>query len=129
MSATQDRVPESVRGRSVQVTGRQLASPPLPVHDQLSLDWTDGAVGSSVDTLEGLQGVQRLRAEEDNGYPLRRTLLVVFNRVGRQVTAEFKEVAAILEIRGLGADEADAFRDLERQFDLVVRTKVRIPPH
>jgi hypothetical protein len=73
--------------------------------------------------------VQRLSSEEYNGYPLQRVLLVVFNREGRKVTAEFKEVADILAIRGIGADESAALRDLERQFDEIVRTKVRIPPH
>jgi hypothetical protein len=75
------------------------------------------------------QLVGRLSCAEHNGYPLQQALLVVFNREGRQVSAEFKEVADILAIRGVGTDESEALRDLERQFDEVVRTKARIPPH
>jgi len=92
------------------------------------------ALASFVDSDEGLgelavRLVQRLRCAEYNGYPLQRAVLVLFNRDGRKVTDEFKEVAHILAVRGLGTDAAEAFRDLERQFDQLVREKVRIPPH
>jgi hypothetical protein len=73
--------------------------------------------------------VNHLRAPEHNGYPLRRTQLVVFNRRKGQVTASFSEVAGTLKIMGIGTDEATALSDLERQFDYLVRDKVRIPPH
>jgi hypothetical protein len=73
--------------------------------------------------------VDRLRSPGHRGYPLRRTLLVMLNRERHQVTAEFKEVFPTLSIRGIGGDEQSALRDLERQFDQLVREKVRIPPH
>src|SRR5262249_10230610 len=73
--------------------------------------------------------VQRLRSDENNGYPLGRPLLVLFNREGIIVTAEFKEVAAILDVRGVGLDEESALRDLEVRFEKLIREKVRIPPH
>lgn len=73
--------------------------------------------------------VQRLRSSENVGYPLRRTLLVTFNREMGRVIAELREVAAIVPIQGIGADEDLALIDLERRFDQLVREKVRIPPH
>jgi hypothetical protein len=73
--------------------------------------------------------VQRLRSPEHHGYPLRRTQRVIFNREKGHVTAELKEVSRMLDLRGIGADEDLAFRDLERQFDRLVHEKVRIPPH
>ncbi len=73
--------------------------------------------------------IQRLRSPEHHGYPLRRTQLVVFNREKGRVTAELREVSRSLDLRGIGADEALALRDLERQFDWLVREKVRIPLH
>jgi hypothetical protein len=73
--------------------------------------------------------LQRLRSPEHGGYPLRRTLLVIFNREQGHVTADLKEVSSILGIRGMGVDEASALGDLERHFDRLVREKVRIPPH
>src|SRR5947209_17089777 len=100
MPAIQERVTAQLRARSVQVTGRQVALPAQSVHDRCCLDPQNGAgsrvallvsspsardlfdtpaVFTSVDTVVGLQGVQRLRCEEYNGYPLRRPLLVVFN--------------------------------------------------
>lgn len=63
-------------------------------------------------------------------YPLRRTHLVTFNRErGGKVFAELKEVSRVLGVRGVGVDDATALRDLERQFEQVVASKVRIPPH
>jgi hypothetical protein len=73
--------------------------------------------------------VNRLRAPEHNGYPLRRAQLVVFNREMGTVSARLTEVAAIIEITGIGTDEAAALSDLEGRFDRLVREKVRIPPH
>jgi hypothetical protein len=73
--------------------------------------------------------VQRLRSSENAGYPLRRTLLVTFNREQGHVTADLREIASIFPIQGIGADEDSAFSDLERRFDQLVREKVRIPPH
>ena len=39
--------------------------------------------------------VQRLRSSENAGYPLRRTLLVTFNREQGHVTADLREIASI----------------------------------
>jgi len=61
--------------------------------------------------------VQRLRSSENAGYPLRRTLLVTFNREQGHVTADLREIASIFPIQGIGADEDSAFSDLERRFD------------
>jgi hypothetical protein len=76
--------------------------------------------------------VKRLHAPEPaehHGYPLRRTQLVIFNREKAGVVAELTELSRLLGLRGLGTDEDAALRDLERQFDQLVREKVRIPPH
>jgi hypothetical protein len=73
--------------------------------------------------------IDRLRSAEHSGYPLERTLLVLFNREKNCVIAELKEVSQLLDVRGIGIDQESALRDLERRFDLVVQTKVRIPPH
>jgi hypothetical protein len=73
--------------------------------------------------------VRRLRSSENAGYPLKRTLLVMFNREQGHVTADLREIASIFPIQGIGADEDSAFSDLERRFDQLVREKVRIPPH
>jgi hypothetical protein len=77
----------------------------------------------------GTREINRLRSPENNGYPLRRPLLVVFNREPGRVTAEFREIVDILEMRGAGLDEESALRDLEARFDRLVREKVRVPPH
>jgi hypothetical protein len=175
MPATQERATPPTRRRSVQVTGRKLASPSAQatfglspsngVRSSVALMANSASVSDLLDTaaffadsveeLEGMPGVDsasldrvrrklerhgvshavrplpvgRLACEEYNGYPLQQVLLVVFNRDGRKVTAEFKEVSDVLAIRGVGADEPEALRDLERQFDELIRTKVRIPPH
>jgi len=68
--------------------------------------------------------VQRLAA-----YPLRRTQLITFNHESDRVTAELSEVRRLLPLRGVGADDDAAFRDLEQQFDKLIREKVRVPPH
>src|SRR5262249_3380901 len=73
--------------------------------------------------------LQRMRSVEHSGYPLKRTLLVTFNRDRGRVLAELKEVSRTLGIQGVGYDEESALQDLERQFDQLVREKVRIPPH
>jgi hypothetical protein len=159
MPVTLERATRQTRRRSIRVTGRKLASPaPLSVQpvseqghpdgmrSQVALMASDDNVRSLLDTPAHFcdsgeagnrtrfssvqpQRVQRLPCRENNGYPLRRTLLVVFNRDRHTVTAEFKEVTDILQIRGGGSDKTEALRDLERQFDRVVREKVRIPPH
>jgi len=73
--------------------------------------------------------IHRLHSTENNGYPLRRTLLVVFNGEAGRITAELKEVSDILNIRGVGWDEKSALNDLELRFERLIQTKVRIPPH
>jgi hypothetical protein len=151
MPAIQKQVTQRNGRRSIRVTSRQLASPcdhaacgldpweevrsfvPLTAPDARPNDRHDGGA-SFVDSTEELKGrtvrpVERLRSEEYHGYPLRRAVLVVFNRDGRKVTAELKEVAGILKIRGVGMDEESALRDLEVQFEKLVREKVRVPPH
>jgi hypothetical protein len=56
-------------------------------------------------------------------------MLVTFNREQGHVTADLREIASIVPIQGIGSDEDSAFSDLERRFDLLVREKIRIPPH
>ena len=76
--------------------------------------------------------IQRLRSPEPpehHGYPLHRTQYVIFNREAGRVTAQLKELSRVLGLPGIGTDEDQALRDLERQFDQVVREKVRVPPH
>jgi hypothetical protein len=77
----------------------------------------------------GTREINRLRSAENNGYPLRRTLLVVFNREPGRVTAEFREISHIRLLRGTGLDEDSALRDLEARFDRLVRERIRLPPH
>jgi hypothetical protein len=73
--------------------------------------------------------IHRVRSAEHPGYPLRRTQAVTFNYERDGVTAQLREVSDVLKLQGMGADEDQALRDLERQFDRLVQTKVRVPPH
>jgi hypothetical protein len=73
--------------------------------------------------------IQRMGSAEHRGYPLRRTQLVTFNREREGVTAQLREVGDVLKIQGLAIEDNHALRDLERQFERLVQTKVRIPPH
>lgn len=62
-------------------------------------------------------------------YPLRRTQLVTFNFERDHVIAELREARDALGICGRGTDIESALTDLEREFDSLIRGRVRIPPH
>jgi hypothetical protein len=80
-------------------------------------------------TIAHPRPVHRLRSAQHDGYPLSRTFHIFFTFAEDGVSAELREVSSILGIRGKGREVEEALRDLEEQFDRLVRTKVRVPPH
>jgi len=146
MSEIKKRTAQGNGRRAVRVTGQGVASPSAQIpfglyqsDDARSFSLKAGGGPGIGDHGDGTISqvarprlVQRLHAPppaEHHGYPLRRPQLVIFNREKAGVTAELTELARLAGLRGLGTDEDAALRDLERQFDQLVREKVRIPPH
>jgi hypothetical protein len=74
--------------------------------------------------------LNRIRSQEyAGGYPLRRTLLLMFDRDGQGIVAQIREVSAAFGLRGEGYDIESAIDDFERRFERAIRENVRLPPH